>query len=374
MKITIIGAGPIGCYAGYLFAKLGHQVSIYEKKKQIGTPIQCTGLLTSDFDQFGLEMDSFLVNTFEQIEVNSSHKQFILNQKEYLVCRTKFDNYFADLARSEGVRIHLGHSFVSKGENGNLVIKDLAIKNSLDNKEKIISTDIVIAADGPLSKTAKEFGLYNKNRQNYFGIQAVVKGKFQKNKFQTFFGQEVCPDLFVWVVPESDTLARVGLATMKEPRKYFDRFMQEKGFEIVEMQAGIIPLFDLQQKIQQGNCYLLGDASSYVKATTLGGLIPGMKQAQILVRCINEKKDYRKEVKGLRRKMKLHLLVHNIISKFSDKDWDKLLELIKQPRIQKILQKHTRENPLPILLKSLLIEPRFLYFVKYLVHKNMRRT
>ncbi|MBT4805454.1 NAD(P)-binding protein [Candidatus Woesearchaeota archaeon] len=29
MKIAIIGAGPIGCYAGYLLAKSGHNVSIY---------------------------------------------------------------------------------------------------------------------------------------------------------------------------------------------------------------------------------------------------------------------------------------------------------------------------------------------------------
>ena len=153
---------------------------------------------------------------------------------------------------------------------------------------------------------------------------------------------------------------------MKGPRKYFDKFVQEKGYEIVEMQAGIIPLFDPQQKLQEGNCYLLGDASGYVKATTLGGLIPGMKQSQILVKSINEKKSYTQGMRGLRRRMKLHLLVHNIITKFSDHDWDRLLGLIKQPRIQKILQQHTRENPLPILLKSLLIEPRFLYFVKYL--------
>ena len=57
---------PAGCYAGYLLVKVGHKVSIYENHAQIGLPIQCTGLLTSDFDRFNLPMDSFLVNTFFQ--------------------------------------------------------------------------------------------------------------------------------------------------------------------------------------------------------------------------------------------------------------------------------------------------------------------
>jgi len=366
MKITIIGVGPIGCYAGYLLAKSGHQVSIYHKKKQIGTPIQCTGLLTADFQQFGLETDSFLVNAFEQVEVNSSQEQLVLDQKEYLVCRNKFDNYLADLARSTGAKIHLNHALVGKTEDKRVIIKDLKITNSIETRETIISSDIFIAADGPLSKTAQEFDLLDSGRQYYVGVQAIVKGQFQKNKYQTYFRQDVCPDLFAWVVPESETIARVGLASMNKSRKWFDKFVEDKGFEILEMQGGTIPLFNPNQQLQEGNCYLLGDASGYVKATTLGGIIPGMQQAQILVDCLNNNKNYAREIKVLRRKMKTHLLIHNIMTKFSDSDWDKLLRLIKQPKIQKILRQHTRETPLPILLKSLVVEPRFMGFVRKL--------
>ena len=105
MKITIIGAGPIGCYAGYLLAKSGHDVSIYERKKEIGLPIQCTGLLTSDLDDFGFDKRSFLVNTFSEIEVNSPKQQMVFSGREYLICRKKFDNYLANLALKAGVKI-----------------------------------------------------------------------------------------------------------------------------------------------------------------------------------------------------------------------------------------------------------------------------
>lgn len=361
MNIAIIGAGPIGCYAGYLLAKNGHEVSIYENHAQIGLPIQCTGLLTSDFDQFKLPMDSFLVNTFSKVEVYSPKHKLEVNQKEYLVCRNKFDNFFGDLAKKEGAKIHLNHSFSRKEE------KNLVIKDSVSSKEKSISPDIIIAADGPLSPTAKAYGLYHPERENYFGVQALVEGQFDPTAFKTYFGVSICPELFAWVVPESSTTARVGLGMRKNSRAYFNRFMKEHGFTVKEMQAGTIPVYHPAQKLQKENCYLLGDAAGFVKATTLGGLVPGLKQAEILADCIINNKDYEKEIRPLAKRLKLHLLVRKILDQFSDKDWDKLVYYINQPKVQNVFERYTRDNPVPLVTMALLKEPRFLRFAKYLV-------
>ena len=361
MNITIIGAGPIGCYAGYLLAKANHQVTIYENHPTIGSPIQCTGLLTSDFDQFNLPKESFLVNTLTKIEVLTPNQKTSIKQKEYLVCRIKFDNFFANLAKKAGAQIHVNHSFQRK-EGNTLIIKD-----TNNNKEIIVTPDIIIGADGPLSPTAKAFNLYHPKRGNYYGIQATVEGHFDSNTYQTYFGKETCPGLFAWIVPESSTQARVGLATTKNTKYYFDKFMKEHNFIAKDIQAGTIPIYHPQQMLHKDNCYLLGDASSYVKATTLGGLVPGLKQAEILANCIINNKEYSKEIKPVQKRLKLHLKLHHIFDKFTDKDWDKLVKYINQPKIQKILETHTRENPLPILLKALIKEPRFLFFGKYFI-------
>jgi digeranylgeranylglycerophospholipid reductase len=359
MKIVIIGAGPIGCYAGYLLAKSGHDVNIYERKKEVGSPVQCTGLLTADFDQFGLDKSSFLVNSFTEIEVNSSNNQMVINNKEYLVCRKKFDNYLAKLALNAGAKIFFSSNFLGKE-------KDKIIIKGSNGQKIIISPDIVIAADGPLSHVAKAYGFYHSERKNYYGIQAVVKGNFHPYRYKTFFGKEVCPELFAWIVPESSDRARVGLATTKNTRPHFDKFMKEQGFIAEEIQAGTIPLYHPQQKLRRGNCYLLGDASGYVKATTLGGVIPGMKQVHILVDCLNNGKEYDQEVKSLRKKMNLHLRLRKVMNKFSDQDWDKAIQLLRKKKIQNVFEKHTRENPLPLILKTIVKEPKLLYFVKYL--------
>ena len=46
--ITIIGAGPAGCYAALGFAKKGRQVQVFEEHDKIGVPIQCEGIVTSE--------------------------------------------------------------------------------------------------------------------------------------------------------------------------------------------------------------------------------------------------------------------------------------------------------------------------------------
>lgn len=360
MDIAIIGGGPIGCYAGYLLAKNGHSVSIYENHPRIGVPIQCTGILTSDFDQFNFPLDSFLVNTINKIEVYSPKGRTAVKQKDYIVCRTKFDNFFGDLARKAGAQIFLNHSFTKK-EEGNLIIRD-----SINKTEKTITPDLVLAADGPLSPTAKAYGFYHPGRRNYYGIQAVVEGKFESHTIKTYFGEKVCPGLFAWIAPESSTRARVGLATTQNSRYYFDKFIKKHHFTALEMQGGTIPIFHPSQKLQKDNCYLLGDAAGYVKATTLGGLVPGLKQAEVLADCIQQGLDFEKAIKPIRRKMYLHLHLHRIFNRFTDKEWNRLLTYINQPKIQEVLEMYTRDDPIPLVTKALLREPRFLFFAKYL--------
>ena len=361
MDIAIIGGGPIGCYAGHLLARSGHKVSIYENHAQIGSPIQCTGILTSDFDKFGFSLEPFLINIIDQIKVISPNHSTVIKQQDYIICRSNFDQYFARLAQEEGAEIFLNHSFTDK-EGKSLIIKD-----SKNNIIKRIQPEIVIAADGPLSPTAKAYGFYHPKRESYHGIQATVQGDFNPGKIITYFGNDICPGLFAWITPESADTARVGLATKRKSKYYFDKFMQQHNFKALEIQAGTIPIYHPKQKLQHGNCYLVGDASSYVKATTLGGIVPAMEQVQALVRAINNNTDYKDELSATTRKMQIHLKVNKIMNKFSDQDWDKLISYVNQKKIRKIFEKYTRDNPIPLITKTLLKEPRFLYFVKYLL-------
>ena len=133
------------------------------------------------------------------------------------------------------------------------------------------------------------------------------------------------------------------------------------------MQAGTIPLYHPGQKLQYENCYLLGDAAGFVKATTLGGLIPALKQAKALARSIELGTSYETEVAPIAKRLKMHLRIRKLLDRFDDKDFDRLVKYVGQSRVLDILQSHTRENPLPIIVKAGIREPRFAYFLKHMI-------
>ena len=65
------------------------------------------------------------------------------------------------------------------------------------------------------------------------------------------------------------------------------------------------------------------------------------------------------------RKLLLHLKLRNILNKLSDKDYDRLIKLMYQEKVKKILKKYDRDTPIPLVLNLLLKEPRFLLFSRF---------
>ena len=50
--VLIVGAGPVGSTIAYQLGKNGLDVVIVEKKKQIGYPLQCAGILSKHIFSF----------------------------------------------------------------------------------------------------------------------------------------------------------------------------------------------------------------------------------------------------------------------------------------------------------------------------------
>ena len=358
--ISVIGAGPVGCFLAYKLALAGFKVNLFEEHDKSGLPVQCTGLLTPEIKNILRLHESFIVNTFDAVEVfapdNTSAKVPV---KEFLVDRYKFDNYLLEKAIGAGVKINYSHRFDSYQDNQAVFQTKTGIKK--------VKTDILLGADGPLSQVAKTAGLYN-NRKFFIGIQATVQGKFDSKKYQTYFGS-VAPGFFAWIVPESSTIARIGLATRKNTRAYFEKFIKNKG-KVIALQSGIIPIYDKNQKVQKNNIYLAGDAATFCKATTGGGLVPGLKSANILADCIISSKNYASALKKVRLQLSLHNLIRSTLDRFSSQDYNKLVASLQNPKIASTLRNHNRDSALTLIPKLLLAEPRLLYFSKCLLQKR----
>jgi geranylgeranyl reductase family protein len=366
-RIAIIGAGPAGLYAAYLLARQGHNVTVFEEHDTIGIPIQCTGVVTEDILRFlpELKKSGSINNIIKAIAVHSKKRSFKVKTEEYILDRSRFDQYIGRLAAMSGAVIRPRHAFMDI-EKGRLLIK-----NKSDDSIQQHAFDIIIGADGPRSTVAKVF--FPKNRlECYLGTQATIKGDFLEPCYHAYLG-DAFPEFFGWVVPESKKHARIGLATKKKPRTYFDAFCAQLGYDkkdIVAHQGGLIPVFNPRNtwyaKKQGIHAFLLGDAAGQIKSTTGGGIIPSLRCATFLARCIGQGHYSHYTTSPLlrhNRELYMHLIVRKMLDCFSDDDYDRLVAMCSRRSARRIFSRVSRDNSVRLAMRLFFAHPSFIRFL-----------
>ncbi|MFA6888229.1 MAG: NAD(P)/FAD-dependent oxidoreductase [Candidatus Woesearchaeota archaeon] len=350
--IAIIGAGPAGNYTAYLLAKAGYDVTIYEEHLNPGLPIQCTGILTEDVYKHLEVPEECITNKMQKVQVYApDNTVFETKSTDIIVNRNLFDNFLLKKACKAGAKIEKGAKFLYYENNMLTIEKNKTVHH--------ISAEILIGADGPNSKVSLLMG--NKRIQTYVGNQATVKGKFQCNTYQVYLGS-CCPEFFAWVVPESADVARIGLATKQTSQIYFNALLKKLNYttsDILEHQGGLIPIYNPNQILQKNNMYLIGDAATTIKSSTGGGIIPTLEAAETLVKCIQQKKNFNKELK--RKKLWLHLFLRKFFDQFTDEDYNSLIHQLNKSNVKKVLEKYTRDNLTQLLSHFILKNPLLIF-------------
>lgn len=347
--ISIIGAGPAGSYLAYLLSKENHEVNVYHKNK-IGEPVQCSGVITSSINNLLKIKKSIIVNKINKVKINYNNKSFETKIKpDYVFNRKKLDQYLADLAKKQGAK-YKTKTFLALKEN-----KKIKLKFNNYSTE----TDILVGADGPHSQVARSSNLY-KDRKFVVGTQARVKIKNQeKNKVNIFLDHGE----FGWSIPEDEYTARVGVVSTTNSLTNFKSLTKKLNAKFISYQSGIIPIYNPKQKTQKNNIYLIGDAATMVKATTHGGILYSMIAAKSLTKSLKENKNYEKLwKKELGLNLLLNLKIRNILLRFSNKDYNNLLNYFSKDKLKNILSENVRDFPTKFLLKMLLKEPRLLKY------------
>lgn len=297
--IIVVGSGPAGSTSAMYAAKNGASVLLLDKKREIGSPIQCAGFLPDASEIQALlpeaRLPAVLKNYPDSCVLQQIDTQRIVtpncNIKEFAVRgavldRRRYDQFLAEQAARAGAELMI-KTRVTKIEGTTVETSGVFGKHRIKAKA-------IIGADGPNSLVAKSKGLALKpeSRETSVAIEYQVRNvDIDPSALEMYFGKDFVPGGYAWIFPEGKDRANVGIGVrsgMAEKRisakEYLHRFMRDhplagpklKNGIIMNVIAGIIPVNGAPEKTATENTLIVGDAAGQVFATNGGGIPPAM--------------------------------------------------------------------------------------------------
>jgi digeranylgeranylglycerophospholipid reductase len=289
--VIIVGAGPAGSYIAYELASSGHDVAVFEEKSASGLNVCCTGIISTEcFQSLGLGTDVIL-NDVNSAKFFSPSGQCLRFQTErvqaYVVNRLLLDEALACKAQSQGAKYFFSSPVIDiiPGKDS------IRAETSCSGAREIFSARAVVLANGLRPKLPRKLGL-GKIENFLLGAQAEVEVK-NVDEFEVYFGQEIAPGAFAWLVPTSANKAHVGLLATSQAKLHLQKFLDNLFCQgrttsrEVEIGQKAVPVGTLARSY--GNRVLvIGDAAGQVKPTTGGGIYFGHLGARIAAQVLDE--------------------------------------------------------------------------------------
>jgi len=352
--VAVVGGGPTGSYAAYKLAEMGYGVVVLEAKGRLGEKVCCTGLIGREcVSSFDIDNRVILRWANSARLFSPSGRLLRLWRQEPQACvvdRAAFDMAIVSRAQGNGVE------YVLNSQVRDVVIGDdrVRIEATRQGEKVNFEARAVVIATGFGSKLVEGMGL-GKVGDLVMGAQAEVETT-GIDEVEVYFGQEIAPGFFAWLVPTSSRRARVGLLSRLKPGHYLRKLMsslQAQG-KIASAEAEPcyrgIPLKPLPRTY--GNrLVVVGDAAGQVKQTTCGGIYYGLLCADIaasnLHRALKSNDLSAKSLasydRGWRRKLGQELKIGYWARKFyehlNDRQIDRIFDIIKSNGIDEAMLK-----------------------------------
>ncbi|MFH1284998.1 MAG: NAD(P)/FAD-dependent oxidoreductase [Candidatus Micrarchaeota archaeon] len=287
--IIIVGAGPAGSMAAKTAAKMGANVIMIERRKEVGAPVRCgEGIGQHWMDEFQMEMNpkaiSAHINGAVLVSPNLKHEVKIRNNetKGYVVDRKIFDK---DLALDAG---RAGAEIMIKSEVIDVIKKNgkvAGVKVDSEGEKIELEGKVVIAADGGESTVARMAGI-NAAATLYdtdFGIEYEMVNVPCSDLIEIYFGREWAPRGYVWVFPKGKDVANVGVGIGGLEKghaiDYLKKFLKLERFknaQPVAVKAGLIPVGEPLKQLVADGLIVAGTSAHQVDPIHGGGICLAM--------------------------------------------------------------------------------------------------
>ncbi len=382
--VVVVGAGPGGLWFAINAAKKGLDVLVLDRKKEIGTPVQCgEGFGKEAFKELGIEPDPLWRGwEVHGAKIYAPNGKYIHVEGEgYIITRKIFELELAKEAARQGARVLAFHEVTDViKENGK--VSGVVAEHLGERRE--FYANVVIAADGFESTVARKAGLRTFQQAYHAdsGYEYHMAGiDIDYDNIHLFFGNEIAPRGYVWIFPTGKDTANVGIGVdaraEKPARWYLDKWIEENkeeyGFDkasIIEVKGGGIPVGGLLKKMTTDGLIAIGDAAHQVHPLHGGGMFMAMEagaMAADVVYKAHELNDFSDRVLDEYNKMwwekrgnQLERLVkiRQAFEKLTDDDMNYLADIITPEDLLNISE--GRVQALGTFLKKIAQHPRLL--------------
>jgi digeranylgeranylglycerophospholipid reductase len=346
--IAVIGGGPVGSWTAFRLAKMGHRVTVLEKRPGIGEKHCCTGIISQECAA-KYDISPHLI--FRQVNsariISPSGLSLGVKRPETQACivnRQAFDRALAVKAQSQGVEylLNTGAEDISFKPNG------IQIKVEVQGKVGYLSAQAAVLATGFNAPLIKRLGF---GQPDYLvaGVQAEV-GIKSLPEVEVYFDQELAPGFFAWLVPTTGERALAGLLTNQSPGQHLQEWLAQLAAQgkIISAKAQIrhggIPLKPLTKTFSQ-RLLIVGDAAGHAKPTTGGGIYFGLLGADIAADTLHQaftsgdlsarylsqyEQNWRQK---LGPELRIEIMVRRLYEHLSNSQIEKLLSVLKSTGI-----------------------------------------
>ena len=289
--VIIVGAGPAGSYIACELASSGHAVAVFEEKSASRLNVCCTGIISTEcFRSLDLGTDVILTKVNAAKFFSPSGRCLRLqteNVQAYVVNRPLLDKALASKAQSQGAQYFFSSPVIDiiPGRDS------IQAETLCSGAREMFSARAVILANGFRPKLPRKLGL-GRIKNFLVGAQAEIEAK-NVDELEVYFGQEIAPGAFAWLVPISTNKAYVGLLATSQAKLHLQKFLNNLfgqgriANREVEIGQKAIPVGTLARSYGD-RVLVIGDAAGQVKPTTGGGIYFGHLGAQLAAEVLDE--------------------------------------------------------------------------------------